>query len=157
MINRIFSSKWSLVLVFICSLILMTSYETLKEFVFQGRLTSWQSHTITIIVTSLIATVSAAIMRSWVLSVYHQQKEIENKAQLLSSFDVVRSAVNHVMNNLLNYFHLVQMEVDDTGKVSKDTLRLLEESVEEARNQIKVLNQIQDPHNPESYKDIYPK
>ncbi len=156
MTKNIIKSKWLLVIVFSVAFSIMAIYETLKELVFEGSLTPWQSHTITIIITSLIATLTASIMQSWIISVHLKQKEIESKEKSISSFHLVLSAVNHVMNNVLNYLQLIRLELDNDGKVTKETMKLLEENLQEADKQMKILNQIQNPQDPDSYKNIYP-
>jgi PAS domain S-box-containing protein len=42
----------------------MAGYELLKEMYFGGKLTAWESHTITVILTALLATVAAFFMRN---------------------------------------------------------------------------------------------
>jgi len=150
-------SPWLLVIVFITAVIIMTIYESAKEFLFKGSLTPWQSHSITIIITSIIATFTASLMRSWILSIYLKEKKVEIKEQSLASFELILSAVNHIVNNVLNYLQLVKVEIDDYGKVNEETLAVLEESIVEASKQMKILNKIQTPHDPESYKEIYPE
>jgi len=156
MTKNIIKSKWLLVIVFISAFLIMAAYEALKEFVFEGTLTPWQSHTITIIITSFIAMLTASVMQSWVIRVHLKQKEIESKEEVISSFNLVLSAVNHVMNNVLNYFQLVKLELDDNGNVTKETMKLLEDNLQEAHKQMNILNQIQNPQDPDSYKNIYP-
>jgi hypothetical protein len=51
----------------------------------------------------------------------------------------------------------VRIDIDNDGKLPEETLKLLEESVEEAVKQMNILNKIQVPHDPESYKGIYPE
>jgi type VI protein secretion system component VasK len=150
-------SPWLLVIVFIITAIIMTVYEVIKELIFKGTLTLWQSHTITIIVTSIIATLTASVMRSWVLSVYLKEKEIEAKEQSLKSFELVLPAVNHIVNNVLNYLQLVKIDIDANGKLPEETLELLAQSIKEADQQMKILNRIKAPNDPDSYKEIYPK
>ena len=155
--NKLLYSPWLLIVVFIITAIIMTVYESIKEFIFKGVLTAWESHTITIIITALIATFTASTMRSWVLSISLKEKEIEAKEQSLVSFELILSAVNHIVNNVLNYLQLVKVDIDNEGKVPEETLTLLEESIKEASKQMKILNKIQQPQNPESYKGIYPE
>jgi len=155
--NKLLYSPWVFLVVFITTAIIMTIYETVKEFIFKGTLTPWQSHTITIIVTATIATFTASIMRTWILSISLKEKEIEAKEQSLASFGLILSAVNHIVNNVLNYFALVKIDVANDGKLKEETLRLLEENIKEADRQMEILNQIQHPHDPESYKEIYPE
>ncbi len=135
----------------------MTIYESIKEFLFDGALTLWQSHAITIIVTSIIATLSASVMRTWILSVHLKEKEIQSKEQSMLSFRLVLSAVNHIINNVLNYFQIIKLDIENHGKIDSERMRLLEEGIREANKQVKILNEIQKPSDPESYSDIYPK
>lgn len=150
-------SSWILPIVFTSVILIMTLYESIKELFFKGTLSPWESHIITIIVTAIIATISASIMRSWVFSIYLKEKELEVKEQSFVSFKLILSAVNHIVNNVLNYLQLVKLEVDENGKVSNEIITLLEESINEADKQMKILNKIQKPDDPNSYKDIYPK
>ena len=154
--NKLLNSPWLFIIVFVITALIMTTYEAIKEFIFKGTLTPWQSHTITIIITAIIATFTASIMRSWVLSIALKEKEIETKEQSLISFELILSAVNHIVNNVLNYLQLVRFDVDQNGKLHEETLKLLEDSIKEASKQMEVLNKIQQPHDPESYKEIFP-
>lgn len=146
-----------LIIVFIITAIIMTTYEVIKEFIFEGALTPWQSHTITVIVTSTIAVITAYLIRSHILSIYSKEKEIEAKEQSLASYQLTLAAVNHIVNNVINYLQLVRVDIDENGKLNEETLKLLEESIEEANEQMDILNKIQTPSEPESYKEIYPK
>lgn len=61
--------KIQLVSVFFSVALLMFCYELVKEVFFKGSLTLWESHAITVVVTALIATAAAFVMRRWVLAV----------------------------------------------------------------------------------------
>ncbi len=154
--KRLFYSPWLFFIVFILTALIMTLYETIKELIFKGSLTPWQSHTITILMTAAIATFTASLMHSWVLSISLKEKEVNAKEQALASFELTLTAVNHIVNNVLNYLQLVKIEVDNEGKIPEGTLKLLEESIAESSQQMKILNRIQHPYDPESYKAIYP-
>ena len=52
----------------------MTIYELLKEFAFRGSLTMWQSHIMTIIVTSTLTTVAAFFVHKWANGINEQLK-----------------------------------------------------------------------------------
>ncbi|MGD2118311.1 MAG: hypothetical protein PVG66_08130 [Chromatiales bacterium] len=156
MIKNKNNSLWILTGVFFSSVVLMTLYEFIKELIFKGTLTPWESHSITILVTSLIATVAAAVMRSWALSIYARQKELEVEQRSLVSYRLVLSAVNHIVNNVLNYLQIVRLEIDRDGRVKDETMNLLTQSIKEASKQIRILNEIEKPGDPESYKNIYP-
>jgi len=143
-------------MVFVITSTIMTIYEVIKEMIFKGALTSWQSHSITIIVTAVIAIFTASVMRSWVLAISLKEKEIEYREQSLVSFSLILSAVNHIVNNVLNYLQLVRVEIDKDGTLQEETLQLLETSIEDANKQMKILNEIQNPNKLESYKGIFP-
>jgi len=151
------NSPLLLVKVFIITALIMTIYESIKEFIFKGALTPWESHTITIIITAIIATFTAYSMRSWLQSIYLKEKQIESKEESLKSFRLTLSAVNHIVNNVLNYLQLVKTSIDKEGKLPDETLKLLEESLNEADKQMQVLNNIEHPNDPTSFDRIYPK
>lgn len=46
----------------------MTTFEFIKELIYQNTLAPWESHSATIIVTSMLATVAGLIMRKWASS-----------------------------------------------------------------------------------------
>ncbi|MFA6971556.1 MAG: EAL domain-containing protein [Gallionella sp.] len=50
--------------IFVGTLLLMTAYEFLKELLFRGALTPWQSHLMTILVTAICATVVSYFIRN---------------------------------------------------------------------------------------------
>lgn len=54
-----------LVAVFVISALLMLAYESVKELLFKGSLSMWQSHMITMLVTASFATCAAWLMRRW--------------------------------------------------------------------------------------------
>lgn len=55
-----------LVIVFSGAATLMFCFEFLKELYFKNSETLWESHSITIVITALFATISASLMRRWV-------------------------------------------------------------------------------------------
>ena len=59
------SSLIHLVGIFFSAALFMTTFEVIKQMLFSDSLTLWQSHVMTIIVTSILATISAFIMRKW--------------------------------------------------------------------------------------------
>lgn len=62
------SSKKLLIAIFFCVAAFMFSYELLKETFLGGVLTPWGSHTITIIITSVLATVASFFVHKWAVS-----------------------------------------------------------------------------------------
>jgi len=154
--NKKSYSPWVLSLVFAITFIIMSCYEAVKDFLFEGSLTPWQSHAITILFTSLLATLSASMMRSWMLSVKAKERDLELKTQSLISSELILTAVNHIINNVLNNFQLINLEIQKEGRVKQESIDLLNESVKEAEKQIAILNNIKNHTDAESYRDIFP-
>lgn len=134
----------------------MTVYEGGKESIFHGTLTPWESHTITIIVTSLLATFAVIMARARALALLVKEKEVELHFQKLQTVRLLLEAVHHIVNNFLNHFHLIKLEVEETGQVNEATLKLLDESIEEAGKQIRILESIKDPADKANYDTLYP-
>ena len=135
----------------------MTIYEVIKEAIFKGSLTPWQSHTITILVTSFLATFTTIIIRSWSESILKKEQILELQQQKLATIKLLLNAVYHIVNNFLNHFQLIKLEVEDEGTVKEETLEILDRSIEETRQQLKILEEIREPDKKESYNEIYPK
>lgn len=96
-------------------------------------------------------------MRYWVQSLLAKEQALEEKAQALISYELVVSTVNHIVNNVLNYFQLIKIDFERKGEVSQKNIELLDKNIQEAAQQIRILNSIKNPTDPDSYKDIYPK
>jgi len=75
----IFKPPFSYIVVFIVVATIMTTYEAIKETIFDGRLSQWESHMITIVVTSFLATLAAIIMQSWTKSLAYKRTRTNRK------------------------------------------------------------------------------
>lgn len=64
--------RYQLPLIFFGVALIMGAYETLKELYFRGSETLWESHLMTVLLTSTIATVASVFMRRWALRVNEQ-------------------------------------------------------------------------------------
>lgn len=148
--------RWPLVMVFCVAALIMFVYELLKEWLFAGSLTPWESHAITIVVTASLATMAACLLRDWSHRVDLQQQEMEVERQKALSMRLLLSTTQHIVNNVLNQFQLIQLEAEQ-GEVREETLKLLERSVAEAKEQIRLLECIDDPAKKESYEHFYPR
>ncbi|GAB3093546.1 hypothetical protein G8770_06610 [Aestuariicella hydrocarbonica] len=148
--------RWPLIMVFCLVATVMFVYEFIKEWLFDGSLSPWQSHAITIVVTSFLATFAACLLRSWSNKLLLQQQTLELERQKAVSMRLMLSATQHIVNNLLNQFQLIQLEAEQ-GEVKQETLDLLERSVAEAKEQIRLLESIDDPARKESYDRFYPE
>ena len=154
---HILGNKRFLLLVFMATFSGMFCYEWTKEFFLEGKLTPWQDHTITIFFTSIVTTIVAAIVRKWALTVAYRQQALEAKEKSLESFQLLLSATNHIVNNVLNWLKVIQIDIERYGEIKPEHLQELEKSMAEANQQMAILNQIQHPSDPKSYKDIYPR
>lgn len=80
------SSLWfQLLLVFLSAVFLMTAFEAVKEWVADDSMTRWQSHTITIFVAALCATITAFFIRNWASSVDSVLQENIEELRLAAS------------------------------------------------------------------------
>lgn len=84
-------SKNQLLGVFISISLLMTVYEILKETYFQGRLTLWESHFITIFVTATFSTIAGCFIRKMANILLKETQEAHAKVQAIITniFDAV--------------------------------------------------------------------
>ena len=152
------SGAWKAALATLLSVAaLMTMYEAGKESIFHGTLTPWQSHTITIIVTSTLATFAVIMVRARSLALLAKEKEVELRLQKLQTARLLLKAVHHIVNNFLSHFQLIKLELEETGRIDEATLKLLDESVVEAAKQIRILETIEDPADQANYDPIYPR
>jgi len=142
---------WLLLKVFTSTALLMTLYEAGKEFISDGTLTPWESHSLTIVVTATIAMVTAALLRARLTEIHLRDQEWVAKQHSLKTQGLLLGAANHIVNNAFNYLQLVNAEVDANGRVSPDTLKLLKDSMGEAAQQMSILNAVVEPNDPESY------
>lgn len=147
--------RWPLIMVFCVAALVMFVYELIKEWLFAGSLTPWESHAITIVVTASLATLAACLLRDWSHRLDLQQQAIEVERQKAVSVRLLLSTTQHIVNNVLNQFQLIQLEAEQ-GEVREETLKLLENSVAEAKEQIRLLECIEDPARKESYDRFYP-
>ena len=92
------------VMVFLGSALIMTMFETTKELIFKGKLTPWQSHIITILVTSFLVTFIAVIVRSWSDNILKTEQLIKLQQQKALTLKLILKAVHHIVNNFFKPF-----------------------------------------------------
>lgn len=154
------SAKFTAMLfgVFFTTATVMLGYEFIKETLFKGSLSIWQSHFITILFVAALATVLAKIVGTRLLRASKLEKINETQQASLSAYTLMLSATQHILNNFLNHFHLIHLDAEhNEGKISPETIELLKESVYEVEQQMAVLNNIQQPADPASYAPVYPQ
>ena len=148
---------WIYLVVFVCVAAVMALYEFIKELIFQGTLTPWQSHTITIFVTAVLATLVARIIRNWSDNILKREQVLRLQEQKLHTLTLVLRAVHHIVNNFLNHFLLIKGDLVKTGTVKAETLTALDASIQEVCRQLGTLEDLKEPDQEESYREIFPK
>ena len=142
--------------VFLTTAAVMTAYESVKELIFGGSLSPWESHSITITFTSILATVTGALLRLRVLEVAQKEKSFEVESKKSITLRLVLKAVHHIVNNFINHFQLAQLQIEENGKVDEDTLELLRQGFRETREQLSILEHLDDPSDQSKYQQIFP-
>ena len=148
---------WVYLVVFVSAASVMTLYEFVKELIFKGTLTPWESHTITIIVTAFLATFAARITRTWAENLQKKEQILRLREQRVHTLSLILRAVHHIVNNFLNHFQLIKNDISKTGAVRADTLELLDASIEEVTRQLKILEELEEPEKKDSYRAIFPE
>lgn len=154
--NALTKRPWLYVMIFFFAALIMTVYETVKELIFKGMLTPWQSHTITIVVTAFLATFSAVSIRSWSDKLLRKQQRLQLQQQKIVTLKLILKAVHHIVNNFLNYFQLLKLDMRKHGAVRDETIERLKCGIKEVAEQLRVLEELEEPEKEESYAKIYP-
>ena len=154
--NFLRSTPGTIATVFLTTATIMSVYEFGKELVFEGTLSPWQSHTITIVFTSLMAAISSSFHRLRGIEIARKEKALEVEAQKAVTLRLVLKAVHHIVNNFVNHFQLAQLELEENGKVSEQTAEMLEQGYKETRDQLKILEHLDDPSDESKYNSIFP-
>ncbi len=162
-------SLWIYVVLFLVVALIMTVYEAFKEIIFKGSLTPWQSHTITILVTSFLATFAAVSIRSWSESILKkeqilklQQQNIKLQQRSIRTFNLTLKAVQNIVNDFVIHYHFIKRDINNDGYVSKEAMEVLDSSIQEVIQQLEILKDLKDPDNEESFKggiqnELFPK
>ena len=155
---------WIYVVLFIIVALIMTVYEVIKEIIFKGALIPWQSHTITILVTSFLAILAAVTIRSWSESILKrehilklQQQNIKLQQKSIRTSNLTLNAVQNIVNDFLIHYRFIMRDVKKDGSVSKEAMKVLDSSIQEVVQQLEILEEMKNPDMEESYKDFYPE
>lgn len=135
------------------SFVLMLGYETSKELLFKGTLTPWQSHWITIIFTTMVTLVATLLASKMLISLREKTLQVEVKAEKIKSIKQVMRVVQHHVNNLAHNLGIVKLEIETYGNPRPETLELLQQSIEETAQKMKLLGDVNDPYD-EHFFDI---
>jgi hypothetical protein len=154
-------SPWIYVVLFLVVALVMTVYEVIKEIIFKGALTPWQSHIITILVTSFLATFAAVSIRSWSESILKkeqililQQQNIKLQQRNIRTFNLTLNAVQNIVNDFVIHYRFIKRDLKNDGTVSKEAMGILDSSIQEVIQQLEILKELKDPDKEESFKEI---
>lgn len=142
--------------VFVTSAVGMTFYEFMKEALFAGRLSAWESHTITILVTASIASALFGLFRHQVDALAAQaQKNAEKQAEI-DTYMAIMHASNHYINNALNILSIIPLAQGNPGIVDPQSLAKVESQIRQIQSQIQALSALDDP-SPAKISDFLAK
>lgn len=154
-------SPWIYVVLFLVVALIMTVYEVIKEIIFKGALTPWQSHIITILVTSFLATFTAVSIRSWSERILRkeqilklQQQNIKLQQRNIRTFNLTLNAVQNIVNDFVIHYRFIKRDLKNDGTVSKEAMGILDSSIQEVIQQLEILKELKDPDKEESFKEI---
>ena len=118
-----------LVIVFISTVLLMTGYETLKEIYFQGMLTLWESHSITIVITALFAVGAALFMRRLANKLVTDANEAKSNVSLIieNLFDAVIIIDKHCIITMVNSAATQKFGYTSTDLIGRNVNTLMPE------------------------------
>lgn len=132
--------------------VLMLLYESAKELVFQGALTPWQSHWITISFTTTLSLVVGLLAANKLLRLERQDIAIKLKEEKLKSIRQVMRVVHHHVNNLANNLNMVALEIERDGSVAGATLDALNSAIEATAGEMKLLGDITNPDDADMFE-----
>lgn len=84
------------------------------------------------------------------------QKRLAQEREKREIFNATMAAVQHILNNFLNNMLLFKMAAEDSKDFDQDTLKLYDEVIQEAENQIKILSSTQELSAKQIHQSIYP-
>lgn len=142
LIQKIFNSKIKVAIsVFIYFSILMTCFETIKD-VLASDFSKTQSHLVTILFTSILASAISLIIYKKVSA--YKNIVTQNEMQL-EVYKSAMSATQHYLNNTLNMFELIKYEFEEDGAVSNNTFQLLQRELTNTQTHVSGLVNLDNP------------
>ena len=131
----------------------MTLYQVIKFYLLQGRYTIWESHIMTIVFSSLLATSVSLALSNWTERIEKRRVEVELREARLRTLQVT---MQHIVNNFLNCVMLIRLEAEEDGTISQDSLEKLEEKIQEVSKQLTEIGELDDPGNSEEFRKFFP-
>lgn len=131
---------------------IMLCFEALKELFLKGVLTSWQSHSITIVFTTLMSIIITLFTINQISLIKEKSLEIQLKQEKLKSIRQVIYVAKHHLNNLSNNLNIIQLEIEDHGQLNNKTIDSLNLAIESSSVALKRLDDIDNPFDSDWFK-----
>ncbi len=135
--------------------ILMLLFEALKEHFFKGVLSSWQSHWITIIFTSLISLIVGLFTVNIIFKLKAQNLKNEVKLEKIKSIKQVMYIVHYYVNNLANNLQIIRFEIEEYGTVRQEILLELDKQIFITAKEMHLLSDIENPFDENKFKVFF--
>ncbi|MGE4279398.1 MAG: hypothetical protein AB7G62_07410 [Magnetospirillum sp.] len=147
------NSRLAIACVFVTSAAVMTFYEFIKETLFTGRLSAWESHAITILVTASVATAIFGLLRHHIEALAAQAHQNAKKQAEIDTYMAIMHASNHYINNALNILSIIPLAHDNPEMVDPRLLAQVESQIRQIQIQIQALSTLDDP-SPDKISDF---
>ncbi|MCK9295515.1 MAG: hypothetical protein M0P70_10570 [Desulfobulbaceae bacterium] len=141
---------------FIFMALVMTLYQVVKFYLLQGHYTIWESHLMTIVFSSVLATCVSLALSNWTEKIEKRRVEVELREARLRTLQATMHTVQHIVNNFLNCVMLIRFEAEEDGAISKDSLDKLEAKIQEVSKQLVEIGELDDPGNSEEFSKFFP-
>jgi hypothetical protein len=145
-----------IVLPFLLMAIVMSLYQVIKFYLLKGEYTIWESHVMTIVFTSLLATIVSLCLSNWTESIEKRRREVELREARVRTLQTTMHTVQHIVNNFLNCLMLIRLEAEEEGAISKNSLEKLETNILEVSKQLVALGELDDPGNTAEFRKFFP-
>ncbi len=88
--------------------------------------------------------------------IHDLEKDIVIQSAALGAYKNATQASNHIINNLMNVFQLFMFKLQRKQEISDELIENFQDNLQAASQQMKVLNQIENPLESGQYHGIYP-
>lgn len=122
----------------------MLIYASLEE-AFFPFLTHWESDTITIMMTSIVSATLTWVFTGDLKALLMKEHEIKIREERFVTHESTMLGANHYLNNILNMFQLIQLDVEDFGSVSPETLESIDKEIWKMQMEVKEMGQLIEP------------
>lgn len=134
----------------------MTLYQITKFYFLKGQYTIWESHIMTIVFTSLVATIVSLCMIKRTEKIERRTKKLRLREARMRTLEKTMYTVHHIVNNFLNRLLMIRLETETNGKLSESTLEQLEADISEVSSQLIEIGEIKEPEDPTAFNKFFP-